>query len=92
MRETPPEQVKTPRLLTGNDLSDMGYSPGPEFRIILAAVEDAQLEGNLSSKEEAKAFVSANYPIAKIRRIEDGVWTHFDVLGSLAFLLGAYFQ
>lgn len=68
MRETPPEQVKPPRLLTGDDLSDMGYSPGPEFRIILAAVEDAQLEGNLSSKEEAKAFVSANYPIAKIRR------------------------
>jgi poly(A) polymerase len=68
MQETPPEQVKPPRLLTGDDLSDMGYAPGPEFRTILEAVEDAQLEGNLSSREAAKAFVFANYPIAKIRR------------------------
>jgi len=68
VRETPPEQVKPPRLLTGDDLSAMGYVPGPEFRTILAAVEDAQLEGTLGSANEARAFVSAKYPIAKIRR------------------------
>jgi tRNA nucleotidyltransferase/poly(A) polymerase len=66
--QTPPEQVRPTRLLTGDDLNEMGYRPGPEYQIILGAVEDAQLEGSLSSKEEALGFVKRNYPAAKVGR------------------------
>ncbi len=66
--ETPPEQVKPTRLLTGDDLNEMGYVPGPEFQVILRALEDAQLEGALTTKDEARAFVQANYPLRKVSR------------------------
>lgn len=66
--QTPPDQVKPTRLLTGDDLSEMGYLPGPAFQPILRALEDAQLDGALSTKEEAKAFVRSNYPLRKVGR------------------------
>jgi putative nucleotidyltransferase with HDIG domain len=62
LAETPPEQVRPPRLLTGNDLRDMGYSPGPQFSEILRALEDAQLEGMLQSKEGATEYVRTQFP------------------------------
>jgi poly(A) polymerase len=68
LSRTPPAQVRPTRLLTGDDLSEMGYAPGPEYKTILRALEDAQLEGVLSSKAEAEAFVRTNYPSRKISR------------------------
>jgi poly(A) polymerase len=59
LEETPPEQVRPPRLLTGDDLKELGLEPGPQFRSLLQAVEDAQLDGRLNSKEEALEFVRA---------------------------------
>src|SRR6266699_4987383 len=44
---TPPEQVRPERLLTGDDLQTMGFRPGPLFSRILAALEEAQLEGQI---------------------------------------------
>ncbi|HKW61781.1 MAG TPA: CCA tRNA nucleotidyltransferase [Candidatus Acidoferrum sp.] len=55
--ETPPQQVHPDRLLTGDDLVAMGFKPGPQFARILGVVEDAQLEGQIKTKEEAKGFV-----------------------------------
>jgi poly(A) polymerase len=57
LAETPAEQVRPQRVLTGTDLSEMGYIPGPVFGEILRAVEDAQLEGQIASKQEAAEFV-----------------------------------
>jgi poly(A) polymerase len=57
LRETPPEKVRPPRLITGDDLRGLGLAPGPQFRELLQAVEDAQLEGQLSSRAEALSFV-----------------------------------
>jgi hypothetical protein len=68
LAETPPEQVLPTRLLTGDDLSEMGYLPGPEFQTILRALEDAQLEGILSTREQAEAFVRKHYPDRGISR------------------------
>ena len=68
LAETPPEQVKPTRLLTGDDLSEMGYLPGPAFQTMLRALEDAQLEGNVTTKEEAKAFLQDHYPLARVGR------------------------
>src|SRR2546429_7364618 len=59
--DTPPEQVRPPRLLTGDDLLAMGYRPGPRFAQILRGVEDAQLEGQIRTEEEAKEYVLRNF-------------------------------
>jgi tRNA nucleotidyltransferase/poly(A) polymerase len=52
------EQISPPPLLTGHDLIEAGYKPGPGFGPILKAVEDAQLEGRIASKQEALELVS----------------------------------
>jgi poly(A) polymerase len=61
LAETPPEEVAPPRLLTGGDLLGMGFSPGPRFKEILNAVEDAQLNGTVRDKDAARAFVVEHY-------------------------------
>ena len=53
----PEEQVRPRPLLTGDDLIAAGYQPGPQFKAMLQAVEDAQLEGLISTPEEALALV-----------------------------------
>lgn len=55
------EQVLPPPLLTGDDLIGMGYRPGPVFKEMLRALEDAQLDGLISSREEAIEFVASRY-------------------------------
>lgn len=65
---TPTEQVRPTRLLTGDDLSEMGYAPGPEFKAILGALEDAQLEGRVTTRDQANVFVQAKYPLGKVGR------------------------
>jgi len=62
LAETPAEQFSPPRLLTGTDLQDMGYVPGPHFQRMLTALEDAQLEGQLQTKDQAIHFIRKNYP------------------------------
>jgi poly(A) polymerase len=57
LAETPPEQVRPPRLLTGDDLIALGYKPGPPFHEILEAVEEAQLNGKISTREAALRMV-----------------------------------
>ena len=61
LRETPPEEVRPPRLLTGEDLKAMGFTPGPLFKEILQAVEEGQLEGRLVRREDAVDFVRREY-------------------------------
>jgi poly(A) polymerase len=61
LAETPPEQVRPPRLLTGEDLVAMGFVPGPPFKSMLDAVEEAQLDGRLHTHEEAIKFVQQAY-------------------------------
>jgi len=64
LAETPPAQVRPARLVSGDDLKQMGFAPGPQFREILRAVEDAQLDGRLASRAEALAFIRQNYQAA----------------------------
>ena len=51
------EQIRPAPLITGNDLIVAGYKPGPLFKELLAAVEDAQLDGSIHTKEEAMGLV-----------------------------------
>jgi hypothetical protein len=39
----------------------MGFSPGPNFHEILNRIEDAQLGGELSSRDEAMEWVKQHY-------------------------------
>jgi poly(A) polymerase len=57
LEETPPEQVRPPRLISGKDLIALGLKPGPQFKSLLEAVEEAQLNGRLVSREDALQFV-----------------------------------
>jgi poly(A) polymerase len=61
LAETPPEEVRPPRLLTGDDLLRMGYKPGPSFKAILEAVEEAQLNGKLANRDDAIRMVESSF-------------------------------
>jgi tRNA nucleotidyltransferase/poly(A) polymerase len=58
---SPPEVLRPPRLLTGDDLIAAGYRPGPQFSKMIEAVEDAQLEARVRTKEEAMDLVRSMY-------------------------------
>jgi poly(A) polymerase len=59
--ELPANAIRPEPLLTGDDLIAAGYQPGPVFKRILAAVEDAQLDGSLQSKKQAMKFVREKF-------------------------------
>jgi len=63
MAEIPQEAIRPEPLITGEALIAAGYSPGPAFKEILAAVEDGQLEGRLASKDAAMSFVTRQFPL-----------------------------
>ena len=47
-------------LLTGKDLIELGWSPGPDLGQTLNSVQDMQLEGKLNSKDEALDWGKSN--------------------------------
>lgn len=53
LEERATEPLRPPRLVTGHDLIALGLRPGPAFRDILEAVYNAQLEGQVRTREEA---------------------------------------
>ena len=57
LAETPPGELNPAPLVTGDDLAALGMTPGPDFKRILAAVRDAQLENRLPSKTSALTLV-----------------------------------
>ena len=56
-----PEELHPRPILTGNDLIQMGYAPGPVFREILGSLRDAQLENRVKTRRQAEAWVSARF-------------------------------
>jgi len=52
---------KPKRLITGEDLIQLGLEPGPKFTEILRNIEDLALEQKLNSKEEALEYVIKHY-------------------------------
>ena len=66
LRDRPREFVDPPPLVDGNDLIEHGVPPGPEFRRLLQAVRDAQLDGELATREEALCRVD------RLREVGEG--------------------
>ena len=62
-REIPTTEVRPDPLLTGKDLIALGHIPSPAFKKMLGEAYDAQLEGRISTKEEATAWAQINYPV-----------------------------
>jgi len=58
----PQEQVRPHLLVTGKDLIEAGYRPGPQFTHMLATAEDAQLEGAVHTREQALALIRERWP------------------------------
>jgi poly(A) polymerase len=59
------EQIKPRLLLDGEALIAAGYKPGPGFREMLVAAEDAQLEGVVTTPEGALRFVEDRFGAPK---------------------------
>jgi poly(A) polymerase len=48
-----PDEIRPKPLITGDDLIELGYAPGPSFKEALSEVEERQLDGVLTGAEEA---------------------------------------
>jgi len=57
------QQLKPKPLVSGRDLITEGYQPGPQFSKMLAAVEDAQLEGWIHTREQGLELVRHMFPL-----------------------------
>jgi poly(A) polymerase len=57
LEEFSAEEIAPEPLVTGRDLIEMGYKPGPIFKRILDAVREEQLENRLTSREEGLEWV-----------------------------------
>ncbi len=56
------EPLIPPPLVNGGDLIALGWKPGPKFKEVLDAVQTRQLEGVLTTREEALAWLKTEYP------------------------------
>lgn len=54
-------QLRPEPLITGNTLISMGLTPGPVFKKILTAIEDLQLEGKITSEEQAIEYIRSHF-------------------------------
>jgi poly(A) polymerase len=61
LAELKDEEIRPAPLLRGGDLIALGLTPGPMFTDILRQVEDAQLGGDLQSRQEALEWLQRNY-------------------------------
>jgi tRNA nucleotidyltransferase/poly(A) polymerase len=55
------QEIRPPRLIGGEDLKQLGFTPGPRFKAILKDVEDQQLDGILATRDDALEYVRVHY-------------------------------
>jgi len=63
------DEIKPRLLVTGEDLIRAGYRPGPRFREMLTAAEDAQLEGSVTTRDAALEFVRERFGEPETRQV-----------------------
>ncbi len=63
LAEMPEQETRRQPFITGTDLITLGYTPGPTFKTVLTAVEDAWLEGTITSSDQARQFVMDTFPL-----------------------------
>ena len=57
---SPSRRTNAQELLNGKVIKEMGFKPGPIFRVIKECATNAQYEGEFTDVEGAKAWLSAN--------------------------------
>jgi len=57
LQQTPVEELDPAPLLTGKDLLNLGIPAGPQFKSWLRAIQDAQLNQEIATREEALHLV-----------------------------------
>jgi poly(A) polymerase len=57
LKERLEPQERLPKLINGHDLIRLGLTPGPRFRRLLTAVEEAQWEGIVQTRNEALTMI-----------------------------------
>lgn len=67
------EELKPKLLLNGYDLIEMGYPRGPLYSKILDSLEEAQLEGVVKNKEDAKGFILTKFPLESFIRYSEEI-------------------
>jgi len=55
------KEIRPTALVRGGDLIDLGFTPGPLFSEILHRMEDQQLSGEITSREQALEWIKKNY-------------------------------
>ncbi len=55
------EPLIPPPLVTGRDLIALGWAPGPRFKEVLDAVQTRQLEGTLTTRDEALEWIKMEF-------------------------------
>jgi poly(A) polymerase len=62
-------EIKPQLLVTGEDLIRAGYRPGPRFREMLTVAEDAQLEGEVTTREAAMNLVRNRFGEPEVQQV-----------------------
>ena len=63
-----PEELRPPRLLDGHALQALGFPAGPALGDVLRALEDAQLGGEVTTREQAEAWARKRLQTPKKRK------------------------
>ena len=58
LTRTPQAEIDPPPLITGDDLKLLGLKPGPRFKTLLDDIRDAQLNGDITTVEEARQLAT----------------------------------
>jgi poly(A) polymerase len=77
LENQPAGPINPPPLLTGHDLVRHGLEPGANFRVILEAIREAQLERTIQNKREALEWVdhylaTGSWPEGSERPLDPG--------------------
>jgi poly(A) polymerase len=57
---------KNPPLITGRDLIASGLKPGPQFHQILESVQESYMDGKISTRDEALAYIKKMFSIKQV--------------------------
>ena len=49
--------------ISGQDLMNMGYAPGPQYKKILEEVLDAKIDGIVIDRESEKVWIAKHFPL-----------------------------
>jgi tRNA nucleotidyltransferase (CCA-adding enzyme) len=55
-------KMKSP--LSGNELQQLGYKPGKQYKEMLNDLHCLFLDGKINNEEEAKKFILQKYPLS----------------------------